>query len=60
MYAIKFQNVTKKYKLGFKKDSLRDMIPALLKRKSPKEKAKSEFLALDNVSFNIEIGRAHV
>lgn len=56
MYAIRFQNVTKKYRLGFKKDSLRDMIPALFKKKNLNEKSKDEFFALDNVNFDIKQG----
>ncbi len=57
MKAIRFQNVTKKYKLGLKKDSLRDIIPAFLKRaKISNEKPEGEFLALDNVSFDVEKG----
>lgn len=59
MYAIRFGNVTKKYKLGFKKESLRDIIPGFFKnisKRNNKENNKGEFLALNNVNFDVKKG----
>ena len=60
MNAIEVTNVSKKYRKGEKFNSLRDSIPFLFtkatREKLKKAKEAREFLALDNVSFNIKKG----
>lgn len=60
MNAIEFKNVSKKFKKGEKFNSLRDSIPALfrssIRKKLKKAEEEREFLAVNNVSFNIKQG----
>ncbi|MBI3997027.1 MAG: ABC transporter ATP-binding protein [Candidatus Omnitrophica bacterium] len=60
MHPIELQSVWKRYHLGSKHDSLRDMIPALLKRwagrEAHPETPKNEFWALKDVSFHVKKG----
>ncbi|MEW6088677.1 MAG: ABC transporter ATP-binding protein [bacterium] len=58
MYAIEVNNVSKKYKIGQKKDSLKDTIPNTLKRLFHPEEPKNEFLALDSIDFKIKDGES--
>lgn len=60
MNAIEFNNVTKVFKKGEKFNSLRDSIPAIFSKaargKLLKSRKSQEFLALNDVSFNIKKG----
>lgn len=55
---IRFENVTKVYKSGGKKaDSLRDLFS--FKRRNPVHGKKDEFVALNNITFQIEQGQSY-
>lgn len=60
MNVIELKNVSKIYKKGEKFNSLRDSIPALfrssIRQKLKKAKEDREFLAVNNVTFNIKKG----
>ena len=59
MNPIHFQHVWKQYRIGSKHDSLRDAIPALLKRWSGRNgygPQEGEFWALQDVSFDVKKG----
>jgi lipopolysaccharide transport system ATP-binding protein len=61
--GIVFDGVWKKFHRGERHDSLRDLIPALVRRvarrrPSPTELAKEEFWAVEDVSFTVEPGEA--
>ncbi len=58
---IFFDNVSKKFRRGERHDSLRDLVPSLIRRavRRPADLLESqEFWALRNVSFAVEAGRA--
>jgi lipopolysaccharide transport system ATP-binding protein len=58
--SITFEGIWKKFRRGEHHDSLRDLIPALLRRLSkagrPQGLAKEEFWAVHNVSFQAKAG----
>lgn len=55
---VQFDSVWKKFRKGERHDSLRDLIPSLLRR-APKPTADArDFWALENVSFEVHPGRA--
>ena len=56
--AIVFDGVWKKFRTGERHDSLRDLIPSLLKRTPPSELANKEFWAVHDVSFAVQPGEA--
>ena len=59
MHPIEFSRVWKRYQLGSKHDSLRDAIPAFLKRwtsRNGHELQDGEFWALRDVSFYVSKG----
>jgi len=60
--ALEFNNVWKKFKKGEKYDSLRDLIPSMLKRifsgNHRGELKEKEFWALQDVSFEVKRGEA--
>ncbi|PIQ84102.1 MAG: ABC transporter [Candidatus Omnitrophica bacterium CG11_big_fil_rev_8_21_14_0_20_63_9] len=61
LHPIEFSHVWKQYRLGSKQDSLRDAIPALLKRLSGRNgqaegRADGLFWALSDVSFHVKKG----
>ena len=60
MPAITLDRISKRYRLGTMHDSLRDMIPSLLKRLAGKNGGapaqQSEFWALSDVSFEVAKG----
>jgi lipopolysaccharide transport system ATP-binding protein len=60
--AVVFDRVWKKYRSGERHDSLRDLIPAVVKkvlgRRDPDELADREFWALSDVCFAVEAGQA--
>lgn len=64
MNAIEFINVSKKFRKGEKFDSLRDLIPNLVKSLSPwngkkkEELEEQEFWAVKDVSFELKKGEA--
>jgi lipopolysaccharide transport system ATP-binding protein len=58
---IVFDNVWKKFRRGEHHDSLRDLIPSLLKRttrRAQPELSDSEFWAISDVSFEVQPGQA--
>jgi lipopolysaccharide transport system ATP-binding protein len=59
-YLVAFEGVGKRFRLGVRHGSLRDLLPALalglLRRRSPD--ARGYFWALKDVSFTVEPGRA--
>jgi lipopolysaccharide transport system ATP-binding protein len=61
MVAVSFDNVSKKFARGLPPDSLRDLIPSLIRR-SVQRRADTlkdnEFWALRDVSFEVEQGKA--
>ena len=60
--AVSFEGVSKKFKRGERHDSLRDLIPSIVRRLTSPirsgEITKDEFWAVENVSFAVEPGRA--
>lgn len=60
--ALEVRNVSKKFRRGEIYDSLRDLIPALLKRatggQTPSGLGAREFWAVNDVSFQVEQGEA--
>lgn len=60
--SIVFDNVSKKFQRGERHDSLRDLLPSLVRgafrRRAPDTLGDQEFWALRNVSFEVEPGRA--
>lgn len=62
MHPIEFRHVWKRYRIGSKHDSLRDAIPALLKRwvsrngRNGHAEQPGEFWALKDVSFDVKKG----
>jgi lipopolysaccharide transport system ATP-binding protein len=56
--VVVFDGVWKKFRMGERHDSLRDLIPSLLKRRSATALNAEEFWALQNVSFEVEAGQA--
>ena len=57
MVAVSFDNVSKKFARGLPPDSLRDLIPSLVKRglrrRSTDTLKDNEFWALRDVSFEV-------
>ena len=62
MAAVSFSGVWKKFRRGERHDSLRDLVPAMLKklgrRRTETPLAKEEFWALKDVSFSVAPGEA--
>ena len=62
MAAVSFSGVWKKFRRGERHDSLRDLVPAMLKklgrRRTEAALAKEEFWALKDVSFSVAPGEA--
>ena len=62
MAAVSFTGVWKKFRRGERHDSLRDLVPALLKRigrrRTESALAQEEFWALKDVSFEVAAGEA--
>jgi lipopolysaccharide transport system ATP-binding protein len=59
--AVAFDEVWKKFRSGERHDSLRDLIPAMVKSMASRRAADlegQEFWALENVSFHVPRGRA--
>ena len=61
-HAVEFNGVWKKFKRGERFDSLRDLIPSMVKKalssRSQDELDAKEFWALRDVSFQLERGEA--
>src|SRR5712691_3698887 len=59
---VVFERVWKKFRRGERHDSLRDLVPALVKRgfraRQPQELASEEFWAVEDVSFETRAGEA--
>jgi len=56
--AVIFDGVWKKFRMGERHDSLRDLIPSLLKRRDTAALADQEFWAVQDVSFEVQPGEA--
>ena len=56
--AVIFDGVWKKFRMGERHDSLRDLIPSLMKRRNPTALADQEFWAVQDVSFEVQPGEA--
>jgi lipopolysaccharide transport system ATP-binding protein len=60
--AVVFDSVWKKFQRGERHDSLRDLVPALIKRslhrRRPEELGTEEFWAVEDVSFETHAGEA--
>ena len=60
--VVLFDSVWKKFRLGERHDSLRDLIPAvvrsIVRRRPDDELSQREFWALEDVSFEVDAGQA--
>lgn len=56
--AIRVRNVSKRFRRGEQFDSLRDLIAGRVLRRSKPDSGKNNFLALDDVSFDVAPGEA--
>jgi lipopolysaccharide transport system ATP-binding protein len=59
--VVAFDGVWKKFRSGERHDSLRDLIPSVIKSlgsRAPADLGRQEFWALEDVSFGVERGRA--
>jgi lipopolysaccharide transport system ATP-binding protein len=56
--AVVFDGVWKKFRIGERHDSLRDLIPSLVKRRDPNVLGKEEFWAVQDASFEVAPGEA--
>src|SRR5436309_15708809 len=56
--AVVFDGVWKKFRKGERHDSLRDLIPSLVRRRPATELNAQEFWAVQDVSFEVEPGQA--
>ena len=56
--AVVFDRVWKKFRKGERHDSLRDLIPSLIKRRNATALADQEFWAVQDVSFEVQPGEA--
>ena len=57
--AVRAEGVWKRFRRGERHDSLRDLIPALLRRgRREEETAANEFWAVQDVNFDVDFGRA--
>jgi lipopolysaccharide transport system ATP-binding protein len=60
--AVLFERVWKKFRRGERHDSLRDLIPSLVKRlvrpTPPEDLSREEFWAIENVDFEVKPGEA--
>jgi len=56
--AVVFDGVWKKFRMGERQDSLRDLIPSLWRRRSESALQEQEFWAVQDVSFEVGAGEA--
>jgi lipopolysaccharide transport system ATP-binding protein len=56
--AVVFDQVWKKFRMGERHDSLRDLVPALVRRRSKTMLGAKEFWAVQDVSFEVGQGEA--
>ena len=60
-YAFRMNHVFKRFRRGEQHDSLRDLIPSLVKRAVTKDRervlAPQEFWVLNEISFDVKKGR---